>query len=262
MLDFGYYNMDCMAGMREFPDQYFDLAIVDPPYGVGSITYMPHKRTKAVGGYLDEYNILVATLDVAQRANVKSRLLTQVEHNGLAKGAIKGFGDENVSPGPEYFKELFRVSKNQIIWGGNYYILPPSRSFVVWRKTTVAESFSMAMCEMAWTSFNDNAKWVELPAQSASNNETRIHPTQKPVKLYSWLLGLYAKPGDKILDTHVGSGSSLIAFHRGGFPFVGFEIDEAYYKASRERLENEKAQVNMFEVSKQETPDMFTGEMR
>ena len=111
------HHMDCLEGMRQFPEGYFDLAIVDPPYGVGAITYMPHKRTKAVGGYVDEYSIVVAVLDMAQRSNVKNKYCVDVVHGQSGKSTIKNFGDENVAPGPEYFKELFRVSKNQVIWG-------------------------------------------------------------------------------------------------------------------------------------------------
>jgi site-specific DNA-methyltransferase (adenine-specific) len=229
------YNMDCMEGMAGFPDGYFDLAIVDPPYGIGSITYMPHKRTKTVGGFVDDYNIVVATLDINQRSSVKSKHLTDVIHSSTRKVGVQ-FGDENVAPPPEYFAELFRVSKNQIIWSGNNYILPPSRCFIVWRKTTVPEKFSMAMCEYAWTSFNDNAKWIELPAISARNGETRIHPTQKSAALYKWILEKYAKPGDKILDTHAGSASSYVAALDLGFDYVGFEMDKGYFDVARERI--------------------------
>jgi site-specific DNA-methyltransferase (adenine-specific) len=151
----------------------------------------------------------------------------------------------DIAPPEEYFTELFRVSKNQIIWGGNYFGLPPTRCFVVWRKLTISEEFSMAMCEYAWTSFNDNAKWFECAPQGTKNVE-RFHPTQKPVALYEWLLSRYAKPGDKILDTHVGSASSLIACHRLNHPFVGFEIDKEYYDMASKRLEAEQAQSKLF----------------
>ncbi len=238
------YNIDCMEGMRDFPDKYFDLAIVDPPYGVGSVTYMPRIRNKAFGGYIDEYNITVATLDKNQRQSVK----TNVIHNENTKSSQRGnFGDENASPNPEYFEELFRVSKNQIIWGGNYFILPPSRGFVIWRKTTVSESFSMAMCEYAWISMNANAKIFDCAPQGTAT-EPRIHPTQKPIALYSWLLNNYANAGDRILDTHVGSASSLIACHNMGFDFIGFEIDQNYYAAAMERLEAARAQMSIGEL--------------
>lgn len=149
----------------------------------------------------------------------------------------------DVAPGQDYFEELFRVSRNQIIWGGNYFSLPPTRCFLVWRKLSISESFSMAMCEYAWTSFNSNAKWFECAPQGDSN---RFHPTQKPIKLYQWILEHYAQPGMKILDTHVGSASSLIACDRMGFDVWGYEIDEDYYKKASERIKRELAQTTLF----------------
>ena len=241
------YNMDCMEGMAQFPDNFFELAIVDPPYGVGSITYMPHKRTNAVGGYLDEYSVTIATFDALRTSTVKKKYMPGVVRSDCGKDTIKNFGDENVSPGPEYFAELFRVSKNQIIWGGNYYLLPPSRCYIIWDKG-ISEDFLMAMCEQAWTSFADNAKIIKgiyADKNRTQSKEARIHPTQKPVELYSWILGRYAKPGDKILDTHVGSASSLIACHNAGYEYVGFEIDEDYYNAATERMEAHLAQMTM-----------------
>lgn len=183
-----------MEGMAEFPDQYFELAVVDPPYG---------------GRYASK---------------CKDR---------------KGIWD--YAPQPEYFEELFRVSKNQIIWGGNYFNLPPTRGFIVWHKPNIAESFSMAMCEYAWTSFDRNAKLIRLSSQYI-RHEIRFHPTQKPVALYEWILRNYAQKGDKVLDTHAGSASSLIACHNMNFAYIGFEISEEYYQKAHERLENVKAQ--------------------
>lgn len=148
------------------------------------------------------------------------------------------------APAPEYFEELARVSKNQIIWGGNYFDLPPTRCFLVWRKLTISDSFSMAMCEYAWTSFNANAKVFECAPQG-TNGEKRFHPTQKPIALYTWILNHYAKPGYKILDTHVGSASSLIACYRAGLEYWGFETHKGYYQKATERLETEKAQIRM-----------------
>lgn len=235
------HNMDCMEAMRDMPDKCFDLAIVDPPYGVGSVTYMPRKRKKAFGGYIDHYEITVATLDKNQRKNAK----VDVVHAKNTKTSTGQFGDENTSPQPEYFDELFRVSKHQIIWGGNYFILPPSRGFVVWRKTTVAETFSMAMCEYAWVSFNTNAKIFDAAPQGTSC-DPRIHPTQKPLALYQWLLARYAKPGYRILDTHAGSASCLVACHQAGYEFMGFEIDAGYYTKAQARLEKEKSQTSLF----------------
>lgn len=154
----------------------------------------------------------------------------------------------DTAPKQEYFDELFRVSRNQIILGGNYFNLPSTRCFLIWRKTNVPENFSMAMCEYAWASFNDNAKMFEF---SAVGQPGRFHPTQKPIELYEWILNHYAHEGDKILDTHVGSASSLIACQRLGFRFVGYEIDEDYYRLAKERYERETAQITLFNINKQ-----------
>lgn len=148
----------------------------------------------------------------------------------------------DVAPGKDYFDELFRVSKNQIIWGGNYFELPATRCFLVWRKTNIPEKFSMSMVEYAWTSFQDNAKCFDY---SSMGQTGRFHPTQKPVALYKWILDNYAKPGDKILDTHVGSASSLIACEDFGFQYVGFEIDKEYYDKGVKRLEQNRAQITI-----------------
>lgn len=146
----------------------------------------------------------------------------------------------DIAPGKEYFEELFRISRNQIIWGGNYFDLPPTRCFLIWRKTNVPHDFSMAMAEYAWTSFSGNAKVFDY---SAVGQQGRFHPTQKPPELYKWILTNYAKQGDKILDTHVGSASSLIACYDLGFDYVGFEIDKEYYELASKRLADEMAQV-------------------
>jgi site-specific DNA-methyltransferase (adenine-specific) len=202
MLDFGFYNMDCMDGMAHIPDKYFELAIVDPPYGIDI------NSSGRLGGY----------------------------------GGVNKTWD-SARPTDEYFRELFRISQNQIIWGGNYFVLPPTRGFVIWDKQQ-PQDISFASCEFAWTSFDRSAKtfyWSALKSDGL-----RLHPTQKPVKLYEWLLANYAKQGDKILDTHVGSASSLIACHNLGFKYVGFELDEDYYKAATERLEAVKAQMRLY----------------
>lgn len=150
----------------------------------------------------------------------------------------------DVAPPPEYFDELARVSKNQIIWGGNYFGLPPTRCFLIWRKLGISEDFSMSMVEYAWTSFNANAKSFDCVPQGKPGE--RFHPTQKPVELYAWIYRLYAKPGDKILDTHMGSGSSRIAAYDAGLDFVGCEIDEVYFQKQEERFERHTAQGNLF----------------
>ena len=196
------YNMDCIAGMKEYPDNYFDLAIVDIPYGLGE------KLTQG-GTWASKYSKTDASWDVL--------------------------------PELKYYTELFRVSKNQIIWGGNYAELPPTRCFLIWDK--VALMPTMADCEFAWTSFDKNAKIFRHPRNTS---EKRIHITQKPIKLYEWILMNYAKEGDKILDTHLGSGSSRIAAYRNGFDFVGFEIDKDYFEAQEKRFKTELMQPRLF----------------
>ena len=230
VLDFGFYNMDCMEGMKLFPDNYFDLAIVDPPYGGG--------------GDIDAENTFNGAL-VGRFGGRFEKYFGNDKRGHMGGGHTKkfGYGHWDMAPDEEYFKELFRVSKNQIIWGGNYFSLPPTRCFVIWRKLTISENFTMAMAEYAWTSFNENAKVFEYAPQ----DKNRIHPTQKPVALYEWLLGKYAKEGDIILDTHVGSASSLVACHKTGHKFVGFELNETYYAAAKKRLDAEMAQTNIFD---------------
>ena len=160
---------------------------------------------------------------------------------------------EQEKTGSDYFKELLRVSKNQIVWGGNYFCnnLPESQGWIVWDKKH-PEGVNFADCELAWTSFNVATRifrfmWNGMLQENMKNKEFRMHPTQKPVALYEWLLSRYAKGGDIILDTHVGSASSLIACHRTNHKFVGFELDENYYKLSKERLDNEMAQLRLFD---------------
>jgi site-specific DNA-methyltransferase (adenine-specific) len=229
MLDFGFYNMDCLKGMKQFPDGYFDLAIVDPPYGNalenqggGTGIHRQKKNCRKPDG----------TWGYANWRDVGDKVCKKIE-------------TWDIAPKEDYFKELFRVSRNQIIWGGNYFSLPPTRCFLVWRKLTISESFSMAMAEYAWTSFNQNAKVFEHVPQD--NTGKRFHPTQKPIALYEWILNKYAKEGDIILDTHVGSASSLIACHRTRHKFVGFEIDEEYYRLAKERLDAEMAQMTIYD---------------
>lgn len=158
----------------------------------------------------------------------------------------------DVAPGKDFFRELFRVSRNQIIWGGNYFELPPTRCFLVWRKLSISEKFSMAMCEYAWTSFDSNAKVFECAPQGKASDQ-RFHPTQKPVKLYEWILENYAKAGDKILDPMAGSGSCLVACRNKGLECTGFEIDEFYYTKAAERIERESAQTNIFDFMRDST---------
>lgn len=219
MLGFGFYNMDCMQGMKEFPDKYFDLAIVDPPYGdVTCGGYMSNKMGGGIAKNRNDYHLSVFESDKPEAA---------------------------------YFKELKRVSKNQIIWGGNYFtpFLDSSQCWVVWDKQK-PDGFSFADCELAYTSFDLASRifrfqWSGMMQGDMKNKEQKIHPTQKPVRLYSWLLQKYAKPGDKILDTHVGSASSLIACYQMGFDYVGFELDPIYYKLAKERLDAAESQIRI-----------------
>ena len=198
--------MDCMELMRDFPDKHFDLAIVDPPYGIGA-------------------------------GDLKFK-------NGSSKSEKTYFkvNDwDKQRPSPEYFAELRRVSREQIIWGGNYFsdMLSAFRCFVFWDKTIHGNSYADG--ELAWTSFDRVARYFrENIAQT--NVEGRIHPTQKSVKLYQWLLHNYAKPGDRILDTHLGSGSIAIACHYAGHHLTGSELDPDYFKAACERVERETRQ--------------------
>ena len=147
------------------------------------------------------------------------------------------------APSEDYFKELFRVSKEQIIWGGNYFALPPTRCFLVWRKVNISESFSMAMAEYAWCSFRGNAKVIDLQSNGIAG---RFHPTQKPEELYRWIYRHYTKDGDKILDTHLGSGSSRRAAYDFDLDFIGIEIDEEYYRKQEEAWEAYTAQQRMW----------------
>lgn len=234
-------NEDCMDLMARYPDKHFDLAIVDPPYGYGSVVYMPKERLKAHGGFIDKYEITIANLDTNSRKMNK----VEVVHAQTSKETIRSFAEQNVSPPPKYFEELFRISKHQIIWGGNYFLLPPSRGFCIWQKPTVAESFSMAMCEYAWISFDANSK-IFSAAPQGTNKDPRVHPTQKPVALYKWLLTNYAKPGDKILDTHLGSMSIAIACHDKGFELTGCELDPDYFAAGMKRVKQHTAQMSIF----------------
>lgn len=209
--------MDCMQGMKEFPDKYFDLAIVDPPYGIGENGGKNHTR-----------------VGLASPKNYK---------------AFSGMDIE--PPSKEYFDELFRVSKNQIIWGANHFIskMPfDSSCWIIWDKDNGDSDF--ADCELAWASFDTAVRkityrWHGMLQQNMKSKEYRIHPTQKPIALYEWLLNRYAKPNDIILDTHVGSASSLIACYNTNHKFVGFELDEYYYKVSKQRLDTEMAQMRL-----------------
>jgi len=244
-----FINADCMEYLPKYPDNYFDLAICDPPYGGGSSSDARDTCHGAIvgrfGGRFDKYftgDGSMPTQSVkCSRTGGRSRKYQT--NGGIFDHDIRHW---DIAPEPAYFEQLRRISKNQIIWGGNYFDLPPTRCFIVWRKRNIpAEGFTMAPVEYAWTSFNRNAECFEKSSAGTPSNP-RIHPTQKPVELYMWLLDKFAEPGMRILDTHVGSGSSLIACERMGFEYVGFEIDGAYYKAASNRIEEEARQKTLF----------------
>ena len=227
------FNRDCMEAMREFPDKFFDLAVVDPPYG-GGCSQSVHVERESGG---PRYNRFGGQGSVFEKYK---RFSDRREVGGEVRKKIVAW---DVAPGKEYFDELFRVSRNQIIWGGNYFSLPPTRCFLVWQKTNVPQDFTMAMAEYAWTSFIGNAKVFPF---SAIGQIGRFHPTQKPPELYAWILKNYAKPGDKILDTHLGSGSSRIAAYDAGLDFWGYEIDKVYFELQEKRFAKHAAQISLF----------------
>lgn len=214
-------NCDCMDYMASLPDKAFDLAIVDPPYGIG----------------MDGQKESIST--------------NRFHHD------FKGW--DTAVPDKEYFIELFRVSENQIIWGGNYMVenLKNSMCWIIWDKI---QEFSGADFEMAWTSFNKPAKAFRMSRVEAYTNQSKIHPTQKPVALYKWLLSRYAKPGDRILDTHGGSGSICIACHDLGYDLTWMELDADYYAAAVSRYQNHAAQATLFEpaeLTKQSQGELY-----
>jgi len=210
------YLEDCVKALKRFNDKHFDLAIVDPPYGIGEDGLKNHSRGKATKA---------------------------------TKYTPKNWDKE--PPQQEYFEELFRVSKNQIIFGANHFIERINKNsscWIVWNKLNTGD---FADCELAWTSFNTAVRkfdfmWNGMLQGDMKNKENRIHPTQKPVKLYDWILAKFAKESDLILDTHLGSGSSRIAAYKGGFNFVGFEIDKEYYEKQEKRFNDFKSQLRLF----------------
>ena len=221
------YNMDCLAAMREMPDKCFDLAVVDPPYGIGVMS-MNYTKSGAVRthGY-----------SAAKRRDYRKQ------------------GEWDIKPTKEYFDQLFRVSKRQIVWGGNYLsnMLPPSKGFICWDKRVNDQmSNDFSDCEYAWLSEGLGVArmfrycWNGMIQGDMKNKEERFHPTQKPVSLYAWIFNRYAKSGYKILDTHLGSGSSRIAAYDAGLDFVGYEIDKEYFDKQEERYREHISQLSLF----------------
>jgi site-specific DNA-methyltransferase (adenine-specific) len=206
------YNRDCMAAMRELPDNYADLLIADPPYGID-----------------------VANMNMGAG---KGKRCSKIENR---KWKAKDW--DSKPPSDELFSEMFRVSKNQIIWGGNYFALPPTQGFIIWDKK-IDEQLSFSQVEFAWTSFQRAAKMYSRSVYLLDGD--KIHPTQKPTALYDFILKHYAKQGDIILDPFLGSGSSRIAAHRAGLDFYGYELDPDYFAAQEKRFNEYKAQLRLF----------------
>lgn len=208
-------NIDCMEGMARYPDKYFELAIVDPPYGINMDNQLCRKKP------------------TRPNSHIKAGKLQYVNSNW-----------DNEIPNAEYFHELYRVSKNQIIWGANYFcqFIPNGKGWIYWDKQMGDNNFSSG--EFAYQSMQIKSSSYSEPSMRVKN--TRIHPTQKPVDLYKWLLDKYATKGDKILDTHLGSGSSRIAAFDYGFEFVGFELDKDYFDAQEKRFNLHKSQLKIF----------------
>ena len=209
------YNEDCVEGLKRFSDNYFDLAIVDPPYGIGAGSVNFQSGTRKKPSKFHKVNDW-----------------------------------DNSIPTAEYWAELFRVSKNQIVWGGNYMteFLPPSRCWIFWDKGTGDNSYADG--ELAWTSFDKVVKkysrfWSGGNAKERGDID-RVHPTQKPISLYEWILKEFAVEGNLILDTHLGSGSSRIACQKNGYSFTGFELDKDYYEAQEKRFKDFVSQLRMF----------------
>lgn len=216
------YNCDCMELLRQTPDNYYSLALVDPPYGI-------------------------------DHANKAGKMSGQKYGNAAAKKKTYTSKDWDLkTPEEKYWIELFRVSKNQIIWGGNYFPLPLVKGWIIWdKKTEDKYSNDFADCELAWSSFDRPAKivrylWSGMLQPDMKNKQKRIHPTEKPYQLYKWCLENYAKQGDKILDTHLGSGSIAIACHDYGFDLTACELDKEYFDKAMQRINNHVAQQKLF----------------
>lgn len=222
------YNIDCMVYLKTIPNNYFDLAIVDPPYGINAPNMQMGtnpNRKGAKGGVSTATKLRLNS----GGGKLKNRALNTMPIDW-----------DYSTPSPEYFSELFRVSKNQIIWGGNYFNLPPTRCFVVWDKMQPWENFSQA--ELAWTSFDKPSKVFRFSNRGGNNAEEKIHPTQKPVELYKFLYKHFSEIGIKVIDTHLGSGSNRIAADVADVDFTGLEINKKYFDDQQQRYLNYKNQ--------------------
>ena len=221
-------NCDCQEVMAEIGDKEIDLCLTDPPYGGGTNNHdWDSKKRGRFGGRFDKYHIDCERTEGSW--STKYQETNNIKHWDIA-------------PDEKVFEEIFRISKEQIIWGGNYFELPATRCFLIWKKLTISENFSMAMAEYAWTSFNKNAKIFEFAPQDS----TRFHPTQKPVQLINWCLNNHSKENDLIFDGFFGSGTTAIACIRTNRRFIGCELDPIYFEKAFERIETELKQLTLF----------------
>lgn len=235
-------NEDNMALMARYPDKFFDLAIVDPPYGIG----------------FDKQNL---SASLGLRKDGTRRKDKSWAGRDFAQEKYKRGNWDSSTPSEEYFNQLFRVSKNQIIWGGNYFNLPLTGGWIVWDKKK-PNDVSFSEGELAWYSMGQSVRFFRWlwAGYAMEQPEERQHPTQKPVALYKWLLTKYAKPGQTILDTHLGSGSIAIACHDLGFDLTACELDKDYFDAAMARLKQHQAQATLFdpvELAKETQGDLF-----
>lgn len=228
--------MDCMDGLKQIPEKYFELAIVDPPYGINApnMKMGSHPNRKEKGNYPSESTAVKLK---------KGRLNSGGGHMKNSTLVNSDCNWDSAPPSKEYFEKLMAISKNQIIWGGNYFPLPPTRCMICWDKLQPWDNFSQF--ELAWTSFDKPASMFRCSNTGGLNHEKKIHPTQKPVALYEWLICKYYKEGS-ILDTHLGSGSSRIASYKAGIPFMGFELDEYNFKQGNKRFDHHVKQRRLF----------------
>ena len=218
------FNEDCMVGMSRYPDKYFDLAVVDPPYGLGAKGFVPTAKTKVNGKYC-------------------LKKFKAIDAGGNYSTDLGG------RPSEKYFEEIQRVSRNQIIWGMQYfaYMLPQNQCVIIWDKHRI-DGLRFSEAELAWTSYDSAVRFVKLTnIEMLHHRNNRIHPTQKPVALYDWIYKNYLPNGGKVIDTHLGSGSNRIAANRAGnIDFTGFELDKDYYEAQEKRWKAFISQTRLF----------------
>lgn len=239
--------IDCLDFMKQQPDKRFDLVVADPPYGdpnniIGGGTIRRAVREVfrgiALQGDGGRGITIKNTPPTAENGWNRFQGGTWAERYRRPEAGVASAPTWDVAPRQEFFDELFRVGKNVIIWGGNYFSLPPTRCFLVWRKTNIGENFSMAMCEYAWTNFKGNAKLFNHTSLR-DGHSGKFHPTEKPLSLYQWIYRMFAKPGDLIFDPMMGSQASRVAAYMMGLDYVGCEIDRYYFDKGQKYFERE-----------------------